>query len=213
MTKSLTTIICFYLISNCFGQTIGDRLNLLDYENSSKVTTAIQNSTLSYAKAVSNWTTIEDVNNWIKNSFIYDMNRAKLLANNSKSKGQIPIYTPEQFWVIKKGMCVDLSRFAYETAKSIDSTSYVKYLKIEFEPVEIEGNKFVNHWIVAYKENGSYSFFADSRRPGIIDGPYTTVEEFIRYYEKFRGRMINSFELLDAYNKVKMYKSSKKTKS
>jgi len=204
-------IIVFLLsLNSCYCQIKGDSLNLLDYDISYPGTRTIEEVETNYFETISKWTTTGEVHNWIRNNFKYDFKRAVLLANNSKSKGQITIYKPEEFWTIKEGICVDLSRFAYETIKVIDSTAHVKYLKIEFEPFEIEGSKFVNHWIIAYRKNNEFYFFADSKRPGKNDGPYATIDDFLKNYQNFRGRIINSYKLLDSYKKVKkskIYKS------
>jgi hypothetical protein len=43
---------------------------------------------------------------------------------------------------------------------------------IEFDPVSLAGNTLRRHWIASYERNGMRYFFADSKRPGHIAGPY-----------------------------------------
>lgn len=202
----------FFAVINCFGQTKQDTLDLLDFEIGSQTTNKAIVETSNYFETVSHWSTFKDVYNWVKYNFCYDFARAQLLANNSNKKNKISIYSPEELWIKKKGICVDLSRFAYETIQLIDSSAISNYLKIEFEPLEINGSRFVNHWLILLKEKDEFYFFADSKRPDILDGPYESVQEFIKKYEKFRGRKINSYALLNSYKKTTKKKRSKTSK-
>lgn len=127
INNCLFIITFLFLINNSYGQTKKDSLNLLDYDTKAKKDKITQKDTTDYFKTVTKWTSVEAIHHWIKNNFEYDFNRAMLLANNSQAKGQTAIYTPQEFWSVKKGVCVDLSRFAYETAKIIDTTTSVKY--------------------------------------------------------------------------------------
>ena len=198
-------------IGICFGQIGSDSLKLLDYDIDQNEQNISNENLPKYADEISNWTSANQVHDWIEDNFSYDFNRAVLLSNNRKLESQTSIFKPEELWVEKRGMCVDLSRFAVEITKAIDSTAYVKYLKIEFEPIEIDGSKFVNHWIAALKENDEFYFFADSKRPKVKAGPYTSVEDFILSYEKFRERKIVSYKLLDSYKKTKRTKMYRET--
>ena len=167
---------------------------------------------INYKEAIQDWNSINDIHSWVSENFEYDFERAKRLSNNNKETTKVPIYKPEEFYVLKKGICVDLSRFAFESVKKVDSSIYIKYLKIKFEPLTIEGSKFVNHWLVAYKKNDKYYFFADSNRPKILAGPFNSIDEFIFDYEKFRKRNIESFNLLNSYRKKQKLKISKQVK-
>jgi hypothetical protein len=55
--------------------------------------------------------------------------------------------------------------------------------------------------MATFKRDGRYYFFADSKRPGHMAGPYATVGEFIGEYAGFRGREIVSYREADSYQR------------
>jgi hypothetical protein len=156
----------------------------------------------SYEHALKIWKTPEDINAWIAANFSYDMERAvRLSETQRKDSKRLSIYHPSEFFNTKAGVCVDLSRFGVETLRRIDPQSDPKYLMIEFDPIQITGNTLRLHWLVSFKRNGKTYFFADSKRPGYIAGPYNDVREFINEYAQYRGRKIVAFRELDSYQK------------
>ena len=164
--------------------------------------TALFKAVDSYEYALQVWKTPEDISAWVAANFSYDMARAMRLSETQRAKhGMLPIYTPSDFFVAKAGVCVDLSRFAVETLRAIDSQSDPKYLMVEFDPVNITGNTLRRHWLVSFKRDGKTYFFADSRRPGHIAGPHNDTREFIQGYERYRGRKIVAFKEVDSYQK------------
>jgi hypothetical protein len=77
------------------------------------------------------------------------------------------------------------------------------YLMIEFEPVEIRGNTLRRHWFVTFERNEKLYGFADSNRPGVITGPYDSLEEMVRDYEQYRERKIVDAQQRDSFEKRK----------
>ena len=167
----------------------------------------------SYNEALLQWSTVVQVNDWIKNNFKYDMERAKSLAENGTERGKATIYLPHEFYQIKKGMCVDLSRFTVETINNIDTSKNAQYLMIEFEPITIDGKIIRKHWVSIYEDTQGYYLLGDSKRPGYIAGPFEKVDDFIEKYQKFRDRKIVSWQVLLNYNKMKKKKNSAVKKS
>jgi hypothetical protein len=156
----------------------------------------------SYPQALQVWRTPEDVNAWIGARFDYDLSRAMLLSETQRSRsGQLPIYPLQEFFAAPSGVCVDLSRFAVETLRYIDPDARASYLMIEFAPVTIGGNTLRMHWLASFTRDGKYYFFADSKRPGHIAGPYAGATEFIGEYAKYRGRQIVAFREIDSYQR------------
>ena len=94
-----------------------------------------------------------------------------------------------------------MSRFGVETLRSIVPQSDPKYLMIGFDPITISGYTLRRHWLVSFKRDGKTYFFADSKRPGYIAGPYNNTREFIHDYEQYRGRRIVVFREMDSYQK------------
>jgi hypothetical protein len=156
----------------------------------------------SYEHALQIWKTPEDINAWIAANFSYDMERAVRLSETQRRKDErFSVYLPSEFFNTKAGVCVDLSRFSVETLKRINPQSDPKYLMIEFDPIQITGNTLRLHWLVSFKRNGKTYFFADSKRPGHIAGPYHDVREFINEYAQYRGRKIVAFREVESYQK------------
>jgi hypothetical protein len=157
----------------------------------------------SYADALAAWRTVEDVNAWIGARFEYDHARAMRLSETQRqANGRLAIHSPADFFVAPKGVCVDLSRFGVETLAKIAPDSRPRYVMIEFDPVTIGGNAVRRHWVAAFEREGRLYFFADSRRPGHIAGPYETVEAFIDDYARYRGRAIVAFAQRSTYERA-----------
>jgi hypothetical protein len=156
----------------------------------------------SYEEALQLWRSAEDVNAWIGAKFEYDMARALLLSETRRShSGRLAIHDPEVFFRSRRGVCVDLSRFAVETLRAIDPEARVAYLMIEFAPVSIAGSTLRRHWLASFERNGQRYFFADSKRPGFLAGPYGSTREFIEEYARYRGREVVAFHELQSYER------------
>jgi hypothetical protein len=168
----------------------------------------------SYEEALRIWKTAEDMNGWIGANFSYDTARAMELSETQRKKGEtLSIYSPSEFFRKRAGICVDLARFGVETLKQIDPASDPKYLMIEFDPIQIKGNTLRLHWLAGFKRGGKAYFFADSKRPGYIAGPYHDSREFVIEYEQYRGRKIVAFRETESYQKKRRSQAMKKQAS
>ena len=168
----------------------------------------------SYEEALQVWKTAEDMNGWIAANFSYDTSRAMQLSETQRTKNQtLSIYSPSEFFQRKAGICVDLARFGVETLKKIDPASDPKYLMIEFDPIQIKGNTLRLHWLVGFKRDGKANFFADSKRPGYIAGPYDDSRGFVNEYEPYRGRKIVAFRETESYQKERRPQALRKQAS
>lgn len=156
----------------------------------------------SYGEALKLWRNASDVNAWIGAKFQYNVGRAMQLSETQRTlNGRVPILSPENFFSAPNGVCVDLSRFAVETLRAVDPETKPVYVMIEFDPVSIAGNTLRRHWVVSFKRGDEHYFFADSKRPGHIAGPYANTQEFIHEYARYRARRIVSFRELESYER------------
>ena len=156
----------------------------------------------SYAEAVRTWRSPEDLNGWIGERFEYDEARAMRLSESQReARGTLPIHAPAQFYARPAGVCVDLARFAVETLQVVAPEAKARYVMLEFAPVTIRGNLLRRHWVVAFERDGLLYFFADSKRPGTIAGPYASTQAFIEDYARFRHRPITAFRELPSYQR------------
>jgi len=155
-----------------------------------------------YAASLAMWRSAEDVNDWVGARFEYDLQRALRLSETQRDRsGPLPIPAPEAFFRAPRGVCVDLSRFAVETLRTIDPASKPAYVMIEFAPVTIAGNTLRRHWLATFEREGRHYFFADSKRPGYLAGPYGSVGEFIADYAAYRGREVIAFRVVDTHER------------
>jgi hypothetical protein len=63
---------------------------------------------------------------------------------------------------------------------------------------------------VSFKREGRSYFFADSKRPGYIAGPYKDAQEFINEYEQYRDRRIMTFREVASYEKQRRTQALKR---
>lgn len=158
-----------------------------------------------YAEALRLWSSVEEISQWIRNSFSYDREKAlKISETDNKLKPQI--LSPEEFYVNTQGICVDLARFAYETMLVVAPKLNPKYLMIEFEPLREGKSLLRRHWMIVYQRDSEFYSFADSKRPGHISAPFKTMDALIRNYQKYRGRKIVSYQVLVTYQKQRAKK-------
>jgi len=158
----------------------------------------------SYSIAIEKWQSVNDVADWMRQYFSYDFSRALALSEtNRTATSKVSVYSPAELYLKKKGVCIDLARFGVETMRKIFPESHHRYVMIEFTPIIISGKTIRKHWIASYQQDGKYYFFADSKRPGYISGPFNSTDEFINQYEKYRGREIVSFKELSDFKKKK----------
>lgn len=158
----------------------------------------------SYAASLALWRSARDINAWIGARFDYDPARALQLSETRRQgAGRPAILAPEAFFAAPRGVCVDLSRFAVETLRLVDPGSRPAYVMIEFDPVSIAGHTLRRHWIASFVQDGQRYFFADSRRPGHIAGPYPDTAAFVADYAVYRGRRIVAFRETDSYERTR----------
>jgi hypothetical protein len=209
MSKELVFFILLFLLGS--ANVLHPAEPSSDMPEYTRDSTALFKAADSYEHALHLWKTPEDISAWVAANFSYDVARATRLSETQRTKNvRFSIYTPSEFFATKAGVCVDLSRFAVETLRGIDPQSDPKYLMIEFEPIHINGNTLRLHWLVSFKRDGKTYFFADSKRPGHIAGPYNEMREFIHEYEQYRGRKIVAFREVESYQKQRRTQALKR---
>ena len=146
--------------------------------------------------------TPQEVAEWIGAHFAYDSPRSIALSETQRSSGAgFSIHAPDAFFSKPRGVCVDLARFGVETLRSISPELEPAYLMIEFEPTLLGANLLRRHWVASFKRGGKHYFFADSKRPGHIAGPFATTSEFVAEYAHYRGRTILGFKERPTYQR------------
>lgn len=167
----------------------------------------------SYARALRDWQTPEDMNAWIGARFQYDLTRAMQLSETQRHRsGTLPIHEPKDLFAAPSGICVDLARFAVETLQRIAPDSKPAYLMIEFAPVVVGGNTLRLHWLATFRRDGGHYFLADSKRPGHVAGPYASVQDFVDDYAAYRGRAIVAFRERDSFQRQQRSRASRQAR-
>lgn len=156
----------------------------------------------SHAEALATWRSAHDMSTWAGAFFEYDTARALALSETERHAGRgLPITEPARFFEHPRGVCVDLARFGLETLQAIAPQTRPRYLMIEFDPLTLQGRVLRRHWLVVYEQGGRFFFTADSKRPGMVAGPYADVASFIADYAAYRGRGIVAHRETDSLHK------------
>jgi hypothetical protein len=167
-----------------------------------------------YDEALKVWKSPEDVNDWIGARFKYDHARSRLLSETQRARSAAPdIYPPQEFFTRPEGVCVDLARLGVESLQSIAPQLDPKYLMIEFDPATLNGNVLRRHWVAFFKREEGLYFFADSKRPGYMAGPYKSVQAYLEEYSRYRGRTIVSVRELATYKRRMRTPASKQLRT
>jgi len=58
------------------------------------------------------------------------------------------------------------------------------------------------HWVARFERDGHFYFFADSKRPGHVAGPYADNAAYIKDYATYRGRDIVAFRDMQSTEKT-----------
>jgi len=203
MRWRITSSLCALLATACTGAALAatPTLEPSDAPDPRTARPAAVVAPDSYAAAVAQWRSAEALNDWIGARFVYDRTRALQLSETARASGSPPlaIVEPAAFFATPHGVCVDLARFAVDTLRRIDADAQPAYLMIEFEPVQWQGQVLRRHWMASFRRDGAWWFFADSKRPGYLAGPYATVEQFVAEYASYRGRVVLGHRLLTDY--------------
>jgi len=165
-----------------------------------------------YDVALATWRGVDDINAWIGAHFAYDPARAMLLSETQRASSRVAIHRPDAFYREPTGVCVDLARFGVETLRAIDASSKPVYLMIEFAPLEVAGNVLRRHWLAGFERDGARWYFADSKRPGHLAGPYASAAAFVDDYGRYRGREIVAFRERDSYERTMRVKAAKEAR-
>lgn len=189
----------------CSGAAVGREMladPASDAPESRRVAPATVPAPTSYAQALQTWRRPEDLNAWLGEHFEYDRARALRLSETQRARsGTLPIHEPGAFFAAPRGVCVDVARFAVESLRAIDPQAKAGYLMIEFDPATLSGQTLRRHWVATFERDGRLYVFADSKRPGVLAGPYADAAAFAADYARYRGREIVAVRLLPSYER------------
>jgi hypothetical protein len=58
------------------------------------------------------------------------------------------------------------------------------------------------HWLAGFERDGARWYFADSKRPGHLAGPFATAAAFVDEYARYRGRTVVAFSERASYERT-----------
>jgi hypothetical protein len=129
-----------------------------------------------YTETVSGWKSYKDVVQWMEKDFSFDEERYK------KYEGTLPPpRTSEETFKLKSGIYIDAASFLKETLNRINPSYNARMVVLVFRP-----SRF-NHYVCSFKTEGKL-FIMDYGTPYRevtgIHGPYRSLEEYKKFYEK-----------------------------
>jgi hypothetical protein len=128
-----------------------------------------------YAEAISEWKSYQDVAKWMENDFSLDGDRYK------RYEGTLPIpRASEETFRLKSGIYVDAAYFLKETLNRINPSYNARIAVLIMRPYGF------NHYVCSFKA-GVKLFLMDYGTPYReitgIHGPYDSLEEYKKFYE------------------------------
>ena len=139
--------------------------------------------TKTYDETVSQWKSHEDVANWMRQNFVYDMSRVKQAILQSNS---ITLYPAEKTFRYKSGICFDAAQFAKETLNRIDPSYEAEMVYIQNQPQDID------HFVCSFKkDNKFYIMDYGTVYDNMIGthGPFNSLEEYKEFYERHHPKV------------------------
>jgi hypothetical protein len=128
-----------------------------------------------YAEAISEWKSYQDVVEWMERDFSFDKERYK------KYEGSLPPpRTSDETFQLKSGIYVDCAFFLKGTLNRVNPSYKAKVVVLIIRP-----NGF-NHYVCSFKTGGKL-FIMDYGTPYAeitgVHGPYSSLEEYKKFYE------------------------------
>ncbi|HUH65883.1 MAG TPA: transglutaminase-like domain-containing protein [Syntrophales bacterium] len=126
-------------------------------------------STVSYEQTVAQWKSYQDVANWLKQSFVYDISKLR-----NKGHG---LQSPAETFQRKKGVCDDAANFTIDALNRINPGYKAKavFIKNRVGPP--------HHWVAAFIENGhlyimDYGASMRWAKMNGVHGPYESLADY-----------------------------------
>jgi hypothetical protein len=131
---------------------------------------------VSYDAVLRNWKSHEDLVRWMEREFSFDAERFK------KYEGTLPEpRSAEETFRLKSGIYIDAARFAKETLNRMNPAYQARIAVIIMRPYT------ANHYVCSFRKDGKFfvlDFGTPLKRVTGLHGPYQTLDEYGRFYEK-----------------------------
>jgi hypothetical protein len=140
-----------------------------------RVTTVRPSPEKTYAEAISEWKTYQDLVKWMEKDFSFDVERYK------KFEGTLPTpRTPEETFQLKSGIYIDAAEFSKRTLNQINPSYKAQTVVIVVRP------SVFNRYVCSFKKDGKL-YVMDYGTPYKditgIHGPYDSLDEYKKFYE------------------------------
>ena len=129
-----------------------------------------------YAEAVSQWKSYQDLVRWLEKEFSFDMDRFR-----KYEKTLPPPRTAEETFRLKSGIYLDAAIFAKETLNLIDSSYKARIVTIIMRPYGY------NHYVCSFRKDGKIlimDYGTPYKEMTGVHGPYNSLGGYREFYEK-----------------------------
>lgn len=141
-----------------------------------------------YIETVNQWTSYEDVANWLKENYSFSRGRQKIISRNIgrllrqlgpegawSTSGMIQ--SPDETFRLRKGHCKDAALFAIDALNRINPEYNARFVFIRNRKGQ------PHHWVTGFKMNGKLYIMDYGAGPkwssmNGLHGPYSTLDEY-----------------------------------
>ena len=135
-----------------------------------------------YEATVSQWTSYEDVANWLKANYTFDRDRQQQVLRQIRQQGPegVILQSPAETFRLKKGYCKDAANFAIDALNRINPEYNARFVFVR--------NKVgpPHHWVTGFTMNGKLfvmDFGAGPKWQSMngVHGPYSSLSEYVEF--------------------------------
>lgn len=137
-----------------------------------------------YGDTVAQWSSYQDVANWLQNHFAFDQERQKKIQHRLKSQGPagLLVKAPDKLFADSKGYCGDSANFALQALNEIDFDYNPRWVFIK----NAVGRP--NHWVTAFDYEGKlyimdYGTGDKWNAMQGVHGPYDSLSQYQDFLE------------------------------
>lgn len=142
-----------------------------------------------YEATVATWKSYEDVGNWLKRNFDYDMNRFDTVMTRIRQDGPAGLLTraaPTTF-DRKRGICGDAAAFAVDALNRVNPDYKARYIFIRNHYGQ------PHHWVTGFYVDGKimvmdYGAGQEWWKMKGIHGPYDSLDQFADFLASLKVR-------------------------
>ena len=134
-----------------------------------------------YEEWLSTCKNYKDVDRWMAKNFVYDMNRLRFSMSGLSTRSQVEIYSPEETFKLKSGVCMEAAVFVKHSLNRINPD-------YKAEIVHLYPGVLPDHYVCGFYVDGKLLVMdrgTTYRSMEGVHGPYTSLDEYARFYVSY----------------------------